>query len=292
MKRNICFLFFLLPCFAVYAQLNTTISVQSSPTAVLSEWYGRNSVVTFVVTKIDSAPQQVIFKTEIKLTDGTVIATTDLSRAIPVTLSRGTKVYFSKDVMPLENMIITGRYKAILDRTGKLPAGNYQLCVQLIGQGAGGLQPLVASKCGNFNMVAFQLPVLMMPANNAILNKSSAQTAIIFRWTPLIPSTSNLVTYRLQIFEILPEQKLIQALRGNQPLLDITVKAITQYTWQPRMSFNTTDSLPARFIWTLQTLDVNGQPILQTDGNGESRSEPFIFSVVPGTTSADKKKAG
>ncbi len=283
MKKNICFLFLLLPCLGMYAQLNTTISVQSSPTAILSEWYGRNSVVTFIVTKIDSAQQQAIFKTEIKLADGTVIGTTDIARATPVTLTKGTRVYFSKDVMPLEIMIFTGRYKTILDRTGKLPAGNYQFCVQLLGQGAGGLQPLVTSKCGNFNMVAFQLPILMLPGNKTLLNKSSAQTAIIFRWTPLIPATSSLVTYRLQVFEILPEQQPIQALRGNQPLLDVTVKAMTQYTWQPRMSFNTTDSLPARFIWTLQTLDTNGQPILQTDGNGESRSEPFIFSVVPGT---------
>jgi hypothetical protein len=283
MKKNICFLFLLLPSFAAYAQLNTTLSVQSSPPAVLSEWYGKNSIITFIVAKMDSAQQQAVFKTEIKLTDGTVVATTDLTRIVPVILSRGTKVYFSKDVMPLETMIFNGRYKTILDRTGKLPAGNYQFCVQLLGQGAGGLQPLAASRCGNFSMVAFQLPVLIFPANKAVLNKSSAQTAVVFRWTPMIPTTSNLVTYRLQVFEILAEQQPIQALRGNQPLLDVSVKAITQYTWQPRMSFNTTDSLPARFIWTLQTLDVNGQPALQTNENGESRSEPFIFSVVPGT---------
>lgn len=283
MKKNICFLLFLLPSFSIYAQLNTTISVQSSPTSVLSEWYARNSIVTFIVTKIDSAQQQAIFKTEIKLSDGTVIATTDITRAVSVTLSRGTRVYFSKDVMPLENMIFTGRYKTILDRTGKLPAGNYQFCVQLIGQGAGGLQPLVTSKCGNFNMVAIQLPIQVMPANKAVLNGSAAQTAITFRWTPMIPTTPAPAIYRLQVFEILAGQQPVQALRGNQPLLDVSVRASTQYIWQPRMTFNATDSLPARFIWVLQTLDGSGQPISQTDGNGESRSEPFIFSVVPGT---------
>ena len=43
--------------------------------------------------------------------------------------------------------------------------------------------------------------------------------------------------------------------------------------------FNASDSLPTKFIWTIQTLDDNKQPVLQTDGNGESRSEPFIFSI-------------
>lgn len=287
MKKKIWVLLFLASTLDIHAQVNTTLSVQSSPTAVLSEWYGMNSIVTFVVTKTDSIPQQAIFKTEIKLADGTVIGVMDITRATPVLLSKGTRVYFSRDVMPLEMMIFSGRYKTILDRTGKLPAGNYQFCVQLISPAS--FQPLAVSKCSNFNMAALQLPVLIMPANKTSLNKVTAQTAITFRWTPLFPLTQPLVTYRLQVFEILPEQQPMQALRGNQPLLDVSVKAVTQYIWQPRLSFNITDSIPARFIWTIQTLDSNGQPVLLTDGNGESRSEPFIFSVVTGFP-VDKRK--
>jgi hypothetical protein len=38
--------------------------------------------------------------------------------------------------------------------------------------------------------------------------------------------------------------------------------------------------MPA-FIWTIQTLDKAGLPIVRTDGNGEARSEPIIFFVNP-----------
>jgi hypothetical protein len=289
MKKPFIFLFFLsVSCLHIHAQVNTVLSVQSTPTAVLSEWYAKNSVVTFVVTKTDSVQQQAIFKTDIKLADGTVIGTTDITKATPVTLTKGTRVYYSKDVMPLEIMIFTGRYKNILGQTGKLPAGNYQFCVQLISPAS--FQPLAVLKCGNFNMVALQLPVLILPAANTSLGKASAQTAITFRWTPLTPLTQNFATYRLQVFEILPGQQPIQALRGNQPLLDVSVKAVTQYIWRPGLSFNATDSLPAKFIWTIQTLDNNGQPVLQTDGNGESRSEPALFYIIPGIPVQNKKE--
>ena len=144
-------------------------------------------------------------------------------------------------------------------------------------------QLLTVARTKNFNVVALQLPILVMPINNDSLNRLVAQTAITFRWTPLIPKTQILPTYRLQVFEVLAYQQPIQALRSNQPLLDINLRGITQYIWQPRLAFNSADTVPAKFVWTLQTLDNMGQPAVQTDGNGESRSEPFIFNIKPST---------
>jgi hypothetical protein len=80
------------------------------------------------------------------------------------------------------------------------------------------------------------------------------------------------------VFEVLSNQQPVQALRANQPILDISLRGVTQYIWQPRISFSNNDSL-VHFIWTIQTLDPTGAPILLSDGNGESRSEPFIFKV-------------
>jgi hypothetical protein len=41
-----------------------------------------------------------------------------------------------------------------------------------------------------------------------------------------------------------------------------------------------------KFIWTIQTLDNTGLPLNQTDGNGESLSEPKVFFVI------DKNQVG
>jgi hypothetical protein len=129
-----------------------------------------------------------------------------------------------------------------------------------------------------FNLTAPQLPYLITPVNNDSLQAKKSETAIIFRWTPLMPQPQQLPYYRLQVFEILPYQQPMQALRGNQPLLDQVVRGITQYIWRPQMSLST-DSIPKRFIWTVQTLNPNQQPYVPTAGNGESRSEPFMFFI-------------
>jgi hypothetical protein len=88
------------------------------------------------------------------------------------------------------------------------------------------------------------------------------------------------------VFEVLPTQNPVQALRSNQPLLDKQILGATQYIWQPQLSFAPVDSSAIRklptFIWTIQSLDKAGNPVTQTDGNGEGRSEPIIFFVSSG----------
>ncbi|HEY5326093.1 MAG TPA: hypothetical protein VIJ27_03770, partial [Mucilaginibacter sp.] len=81
-------------------------------------------------------------------------------------------------------------------------------------------------------------------------------------------------------FEILPGQDAMQAFRSNRPLLDDeAVKGATQYIWRPNLPM--IDSTANRqFIWTVQTLDMNGQPIPTADNNVQGRSEPAIFTIV------------
>lgn len=279
MLQRISILFFIvLFSIVVEAQITTTLNLQTRPTPVLSEWANKNQIVNFIVDKASSNPQQVIIKAEIQLLDGTIVGVTNVTKTTPVTLTRGVKVYYSKDIMPLELMIFSGVYLNTFTSTGKLPFGNYQLCVSVLDVAS--LQPLVSTKCKIFFVANVQLPFLMMPVNNAVLNKTVAQNTITFRWTPMSPiDQASLPIYRLQLFEILPYQEPLQALRGNQPIVDIKLRGVTQYIWRPGLIFNTNDSLAIKYVWTIQTLDSNGLPVSQTDGNGESRSEPLVFRI-------------
>jgi hypothetical protein len=280
MKKYIalCFTVFVIsqPGFSQVGQPITTTLVVNQPSSTLSEWTNNNATITFIVTKLGIVPLRVIIKAELKLTDGTVIATKDLSKAQVFTLQEGTRIFFAKDVLPLEITLFTGTYKSTLEKTGKLPSGTYQLSVQLVEPGTfAAITPL---QNRIFNLTSPQLPFLIAPVNNTILDARKSETSIIFRWTPLIPRQRDQPIYRLQVFEILPYQQPLQALRGNQPLLDKQIQAQTQFIWRPQISFST-DSIPKKFIWTIQTLDSKQQPIIQTSGNGESRSEPFMFIV-------------
>ncbi len=307
MKKLILLLSIFFITAAVRAQYNTNLVLAGTPPASLSEWANRRDVLTYIISSAQGVSFPVIIKTELKTTDGSVIASTDLAKAKQVILSSATTILNAADVLPLENMLFVGKYKTSMQRTGKLPADNYILCVQLVRPAD--YLPASEIKCKNFYIATTQLPILMKPYNEEMLDAKMAQTAITFRWTPLVPRLTEPATYRLQVFEILANQNPVQALRSNQPLLDKEIRGATQYIWQPQLSFNwippghvngdgrddlggvinTRDSNMVNdkiikqhsfgFIWTIQTLDKAGNPVTQTDGNGEARSEPILFYV-------------
>ncbi len=269
---------------AATAQINSNLILQGQPPAQLSEWGNRREVLTLIMSAPGAVGTQFKIKTEIKTTDGTVIASADLAKTTVFTSnSTGTTILFAADAVPLEYMMFTGKYKTTLQRTGKLPADNYILCIRPVRPAD--YAPLGEEQCKNFYLASTQLPILMKPYNEEVLDAKMAQTDITFRWTSLVPRPSSPATYRIQVFEVLPTQSPVQALRSNQPLLDKEILAATQYIWQPQIHFTPVDSNATRkyptFTWTIQSLDKTGNPVTQTDGNGEGRSEPLIFFVNP-----------
>ena len=266
--------------------------LNAQPPAQLSEWGNRREVLTLIATGQGAIDGQFKIKTEIKTTDGTVIASADLVKTPVFTLNStgAPTILVANDVMPLEFMVFTGKYKTSLERTGKLPAGNYIICAQPVRPTDYG--PMGEVQCKTFYLATTQLPILLKPYNEEVVDAKKAQTAIIFRWSPVVPTQLSPVTYRIQVFEVLPMQNPVQALRSNQPLLDKEILAATQFIWQPQLSFlpydEETKKLPT-FIWTIQSLDANHNPVTQTDGNGEARSEPIIFFVNPDKNKKPKK---
>lgn len=318
-------IFFFLLCSSASAQLKLTLVLSPTPPSTLSEWATRKEVLTLLVTGGGSGgASEAKIKAEIKTLDGTVIGTTDLARAQVFTFTTGNVVLGAAEVLPLENMIFTGKYRTALNKSGKLPADNYTLCVQLVRPAD--FAPLTEQVCRNFYLANTQLPILMKPYNEEVLDGKVAQTAITFRWTPVVPQLREPVTYRIQVFEILDYQTPLQALRSNQPLLDKEVKGMTQYIWQPQLSFidipkddgdsstvpstrgqnnntvksnrgteykaNSNNGTPGlkRFIWTIQSLDALGNPVNQSDGNGESRSEPILFFINADPSTPQQKQ--
>lgn len=273
-KYTLIVLTYLFICINGFSQISTTLNI-IKPSSTISEW-ANSPTVTFIVNNPYDIPQRVIIKAELKLADGTVVATKDLSKATVFTLTRGTRIFYAQDVLPLEITLFNGSYKSTLERTGKLPSGTYQLSVQLVEPATlAGITP-IQNKI--FNLSAPQLPILIVPANGAVLDARKSETAIIFRWTPVTSIPANQLQFRIQVFEILPNQQPMQALRANQPLLDQNINGQTQYIWRPQISFSI-DSIPKKFIWSIQTLEgVTGRPLLK-EGSGESRSEPKVFII-------------
>jgi hypothetical protein len=287
-------------CSTSLAQVTTTLVVSPTPPGTLTDWAAKKEVLTYLVVN-QGQPRQALIKAELKTADGTLAAATNLAKARVINLERNNNLVLNAgDVLPIETMIFYGKFKKTLERTGKLPADNYQLCVQLVTPID--FLPVSEQRCRNFTIAAFQLPIPVIPAHEAILDLDKSKTTITFRWTPVAPKPTQPITYRLTIFGILENQTPMQALRSNQPLLAKDVIGTTQYIWQHQLAINpccqesgkpvtgnenvtdtTNDLINAvnayGFIWTIQTFDQNGQPFGDGNINGDGISEPAVFLI-------------
>ena len=218
--------------------------------------------------------------------NGQVTGSTNLQAADIHTLNRlpSTNLFSLADVVQLPVMQFSASAQKILQHSGRLAAGAYTFTVQLYNS----RDSLLAERIAVLNVTAFQLPVLMAPADNAGLDAHVASGVITFRWTRLIPVLQELPRYRVQVFEILNTQTPMQAFRSNTPLLDVEApKGATQLIWRSNLPMTDSNS-NRQFIWTVQTLDFNGNPIPASDANSAGRSEPAVFRIInqPGTKAA------
>ncbi len=279
------------------SQLNTTLVVVPQPTGTLINW-GTKELTYIISSQGGAGIRNFIVKAVLKAADGTVAATTNLAKARVRTIGPANLILYAADVIPLDVMVFNGKFKTSLERTGKLPSGNYELCVQLVTPTD--FLPASEIRCRNFLLAAFQLPIPMMPANEEVLDAEKAQTSVMFRWTPVAPRPSDQVKYIVTVFEVLDRQTPMQALRSNQPLLTKEIIATTQFIWQPQLSFAKTKTWPANtdslyskedkaildsvdattFIWTIQTVDSRGVPFGDGNVNSDGISEPNVFTVI------------
>ncbi|MGB3007303.1 MAG: hypothetical protein WBC06_12385 [Chitinophagaceae bacterium] len=281
------------------AQFTTNLIVTPQPPGSLLNWGTKD--LTYIVSSPGGATRQVVIKATLKTPDGTA-ATTNLAKARIITLGSGNLIFYAADVIPLTAMVFSGKYKTSMDKTGKLPADNYQLCVQLVTPTD--YIPVSEERCRSFTLASFQLPIPVSPANEEVMDAIKAQTAITFRWTPVTPRPSEPVRYIVTVFEVLEKQTPMQALRSNQPLLTKEVMGTTQFIWQPQLSFMSKekpadtvkihisgdphvseklamDSIGATtFIWTIQTTDSRGVPFGDGNINGDGISEPNFFTII------------
>lgn len=276
MKNSILtFLFAIATCFC-FGQI--TVQVKQNPTPNLSTWENRENIVT--VTVNNRGPDiEARFNSIIKL-DGATKASTNLEQMPMVTIERGINRFAIDEVMPYRAVTVSDVNAKNMARTGQLPAGNYELCVSLFDEGGKPL-PTFHEACGFFLLTQVQLPILIGPFDNQVLRGNVRPT---FSWTPATPvSPGTRVTYKLQVFEIMEGQGMMQALQGNRPLISEEVEGLTQY-WPTEWDIPNNSS----FVWTVQALDDNGNPL----GDNNGIAAPQAFKIDKGGMGGNKAADG
>jgi hypothetical protein len=261
------------------AQISVNLNISYPAPTYLSDW--NNSRAGIVSVILNTAGQQeatqIKFRTQLQNSNGIVIAASNDANARTYNIRSGATTFTLDKALQLENLqFVDGSIINKIQTTGKLPADNYTLCIELLNS-QGDVSLTKVPVCRPFMQINYQLPYLLMPTDKAWLDANIAQSVITFRWSSLVPVIKEGVVYRLQVWEVLPGQEPMQALRGNQPILETEVRGITQYFWRPQLSLK--DFEGHIFIWTVQTLDLKGIPIPSTDENNMGRSEPRVFGV-------------
>lgn len=126
------------------------------------------------------------------------------------TIPTGIKFINQSDLGDVNVQYSNEEIKNIIEKTGSVPAGNYEICVSLIN--ADGSETVLASTCISQEVNNYTVPVLISPDDKA---QTSAQLPV-FNWLPPTPVRPNqMLTYTLKIVEILPRQSATDAMRSN-----------------------------------------------------------------------------
>lgn len=271
------------------AQITLNLALNNRPQPWLSDWVNPVNGQMIISYMMGAALNDPSVKLKTTLLDerGSIIGVSNINSARIYTLRPGVNQFSIADALQLQNLALQGNLQNLLQRTGRLTAGQYQLMVEVMNTKGDVVR---AIQTRPFFITSYQLPILMQPASGSSLDAHLAQNIIIFRWTNLIPSSQELIQYRVQVFEILPGQTAMQAFRGNRPLLDEpAIRGTTQYIWRPNLPM-LDSTANKQFIWTVQTLDAEGLPIPGMDMNIQGRSEPAIFSIVNQMGTIDMKR--
>lgn len=273
----------------VQSQITVNLALNSRPQPWLSQWenpINGQMIITFMRGGVQGEAQ-VKLRTTLLAEGDNIIGTSNINASRIYNLKEGVNLFTMADALQLQNLVLSGKVQNTLQRTGRLAAGQYQLKVEVVNVSG---EVVFARQTRPFFMASYQLPKLMVPADGAELNALVAQSLITFRWTGLIPNTSELPIYRVQVFEILPGQTPMQAFRGNFPILDETAtRGTTQYIWRTSLPM-LDDTANQKFIWTVQTLDMEGHPVPSNDMNNQGRSEPAVFTIINQMGAGNKDK--
>lgn len=279
----------ILLCLTAQAQIRLNLALNARPQPWLADWANPVNglmIITYMDGPVLNDPL-IKIKTTLLDQNENIIGISNINASRIITLRPGVNQFSIADALQLQNLTLSGGARGLLQRTGRLAAGQYQLKVELFNTTG---EIIRDRQTKPFFVTAYQLPVLISPAKDAQLDANTAQSVIVFRWTSVVPLLQELPQYRVQVFEILPGQTDMQAFKGNRPLLDEpAIKGTTQYIWRPNLPM-LDSTANHRFVWTIQTLDANGQPLPTVDNNVQGRSEPSEFSISNRSIMADKDR--
>jgi hypothetical protein len=256
-----------------YAQLSLNVNMNPNPTPKIVEWASKPETVT--VTIQNSASRSVDYQINVEiLKDGKTIARSKLFET-PSYAIEGLMIdiKFAEDVVPYESLdIVDNTLKNTIAKTGKMQAGNYQLCLQLVDPT--NTNTLLSQRvCRPFYITEYEIPRLIIPLDKAEL---LTENGLNFQWTPITPYYKGNVTYVLRICEVYDDQTSQNAFNYNQPILDEEIINQTTYFLLPDKNFLEQGKT---YTWGVRAVDSESEEIINEEKGQNGWTTQHVFTI-------------
>ncbi len=253
---------------------NINFVMNSHPSPYLSDWQIHRETAIVIVTNTTGKSINAKISYQIYNGKGEMIAETDLGKMPVISCEPGSSQFYAEDIFPPADVKYHGHYDTkAATMTGRIPDDNYRICVQLVNPTTLTALTTQQPQCSNFTIIAYEPPSLISPRDGEPCVASQTRRPL-FQWTPLQPAyTGGIVTYRLQVMEVLPGQEKGQAYRTNKPILEKDYKNLITASWPIDYTLPDTGM---SYVWSVTALDEQDRPL----GSNEGRSGYFTFKCI------------
>ncbi|TAE31896.1 MAG: hypothetical protein EAZ92_02180, partial [Candidatus Kapaibacterium sp.] len=165
-------------------------------------------------------------------------------------------------------------------RSGRVPEGDYEICVKLIDPQR--LTENVSSliPCRQYRTQTPQATRLLAPMKENTIT----QPFPMFSWTPVMFSTGRTALYILTIAKIMGDQTPRQALESNIPLVKTEPLRQTSIPYPATAEPFSAFADATQIVWQVQAVDESGAPIGENDGRSEIWTAPIALNAALAST--------
>lgn len=234
------------------------LAVRPNPSPYLADWESDPTIVTFVLSYAGSSSIAFHLQGSIRRGGAPVVS----GRSTPFEFVRPSQLLLTTrdGVWETGTVQYESALRSQLERTGRLPEGEYEFCVDVRQGLAESPGALLATECAPFTIVVPQPPSIILPqAGDTVVAEYPT-----FVWTPVLAPLGERVSYHVRVAEVLPGQSPLEAL-NNIPQLEGDFST-TSFLYPPD-ALVLRDS--ARYAWQVQALDAAGQPLGENQGKSE-----------------------
>jgi hypothetical protein len=245
----------------------TILNVRPDPTPYIADWENDPLIVTLVLSYTGSG--NAAFHLQGSILRGATPIVSGRSAAFEFVRPSQLILTTRDGIWERNSVDYQSSLRDQLERTGRIPDGEYQFCVDVrqgLPEAGGGA--LLSRDCAPFSITAPQPPSLVAPSDADSVRVGWP----VFIWSPVMLGLNSRVSYHLRVAPVLPGQGALDAL-NNVPQHEADL-AGTMLSY-PR------DGLPlepgTRYVWQVQALDESGQPV----GERQGKSEVWAFTYDP-----------